>query len=135
MVFGCVAGCQRGEAGACGRCDRIEDAQQGLAVPSFVAFNQLGIVEIVTRIHPDAFGQAAAHVDLFLRVQQRDFDTFDCLRIGLDQAERGLHRLSKICSAPIARERRIEHLAQPVQNDGMLGLGEYGGIDFGVVGW
>ena len=46
---------------------------------------------------------------------------------------RDLHRLHVILVAPVAVERRIEHLAEPVDDDRLLHLIEDAGIDLGVV--
>ena len=42
-----------------------------------VTGDQLGVVEVVARIHPHAFRQAAAHGDLLLLRQERDLDAVD----------------------------------------------------------
>ena len=45
----------------------------------FIAPDQVGVVEVVARVHPDAAGEAAAYLDLAARIQEGDFDTVDLL--------------------------------------------------------
>ena len=117
-----VAGGQRGERGGGGRRDGVEDAEQGVAVALVVAGDQLGVVEVVAGIHAHALGELAAHDDLLVLVEQRDLDAVDLGGVRVDDADGGLHRRHVVGAAPVAGERGIEHLAQPVDDDGLLGL-------------
>ena len=47
--------------------------------------------------------------------------------------ERDLHRLHVVRVAPVAGERRIEHLAEPVDDHRLLHLAEDAAVDLGVV--
>ena len=51
-----------------------------------------------------------------------------------DDVETHLHRCVEVGRAPVTRELRIEHVAEPVQNDGSANLPEDGAIDAPVVG-
>ena len=53
--------------------------------------------------------------------------------IRRDDVDRDLHRLHVIRVAPVAFERRIEHLAEPVDDDRLLHLVENAVVDPGVV--
>ena len=99
-----------------------------------VAGDQLRVVEVVAGVHAHAFGQAAAHRDLLVLVEQRDLDAVDLARIRGDDAERRFHRAVEIVAAPVAGQRRIEHVAEPVQDHRLLRLGEDAVVDALVVG-
>ena len=94
------------ERGARRRRDRVEDAEQRVAVPvvlraaDAVAGDQLGVVEVVAGVHAHAFGQAPAHRDLLVLVEQRDLDAVDLARVGGDDAERRLHRRGRRRALP-----------------------------------
>ncbi len=51
----------------------------------------------------------------------------------LEDAEAGFHRDHVVLGAPIALERGIEHLAEPVDDDGLAHLREHAVIDAGVI--
>jgi hypothetical protein len=74
---------QRGQRCARRRRDRVEDAEQGVAVllvrraADAVAGDQLGVVEVVAGVHANAGGQAPPHRDLLVLVEQRDLDAVD----------------------------------------------------------
>src|SRR5439155_7535483 len=54
--------------------DRVEDAQQRVAVHAVLAKYQPVVVEIVPRVHAHALRHTRAHLDLQVRVEQRDLD-------------------------------------------------------------
>ena len=54
-----VTGVQRGQRGRGGRRDRVEDAEQRVAVALAVAADQLRVVEVVAGVEPHAVGQPA----------------------------------------------------------------------------
>ena len=85
------------------RRDRVENAEQRVRIALVVAGDQLGVIEIVAGIHLDAVGQPAAHVDLALLVEQRDLDAIDLRRVGVDDGDRGIHRLAEIGRCPSSR--------------------------------
>ncbi len=116
-----VAFRERAERGARRRRDRVEDAEQRVAVllvgraAGAVAGDQLGVVEVVAGVHANAFGKAAPHRDLLVLVEQRDLDAVDLARIGGDDAERDVHRpvdgvaVVRLAAEPVAGELRVEH--------------------------
>ena len=101
--------------------------------PCVVAGDQFGIVEIVAGIHLDGLVEPAAHVDLALLVEQRDFDAVDLGGVGVDDADRDIHRLVEVRRAPVIRQRRIEHVAEPVDDHGLADLRQHAVIDLGVI--
>ena len=129
-----VAGCERRERGRGGRRDGVEDAEQRIAVALLVAGDQLRVVEVVARIHAHALGELAAHDDLLVLVEQRDLDAVDLGGMRVDDRDGGLHRRHVVGAAPVAGERGIEHLAQPMDDHGLAGLAEHPVIDALVVG-
>jgi hypothetical protein len=56
-----------------GRRDGIEDAKQGVRVAVRVAGDQFGVIEVVAGVHLNALVEPAAHGDLAVLVQKRDF--------------------------------------------------------------
>ena len=115
------------------RRDGVEDAEQRVGIALLVARDQLGVVEVVAGVHAHALRQAAAHRDLLVLVEQRNLDAVDLGGIGRDHVDRDLHRLHVVLVAPIARERGIEHLAEPVDDHRLLHLAEDAVVDLGVV--
>ena len=65
-----VAGVERLERRRGGRRDGVEDAEQGIAVALVVARDQAREVEVVARVHADAGGEAAPHLDLTPLVEE-----------------------------------------------------------------
>ena len=139
MEFFHVALREFAEGGTGSRCNRVEDAQQciALAVEPFaalaVAGDQLGVVEVVAGVHAHAGGQAPAHGDFLVLVEQRDLDAVDLVRVRVDDPERGVHGLFDIAAAPVTRQRRVEHLAQPVQHHRLFRLAEDAVVDTFVI--
>ena len=86
-----ITGSQRRERGGGRRRDGIEDAEQRVAVALLVAGDQLGVVEVVARIHAHALRQPAAHDDLFVLVEQGDLDAVDLGGVRIDDADGGVH--------------------------------------------
>ncbi|MNG20041.1 hypothetical protein D3C84_1042650 [compost metagenome] len=52
----------------------------------------------------------------------------------MDDFQAAIERTFKLGGAPIASQRRIEHLAQPVQDDWVLGLAKHLVVDATIVG-
>ena len=83
-----VARRQRRQRGARRRRDGVEDAEQRIALAvrrlaaDAVAGDQLGVVEVVAGVHAHAGGQAPAHRDLLVLVEQRDLDAVDLARVA-----------------------------------------------------
>ena len=115
------------------RRDGIEDAEQRMGETLLVAGDQFGIIEIVAGIHLHVPVEPAAHVDLALLVEQRDLHAVDLRRIGVDDADRNVHRRIEIGRAPVIRQRRIEHVAEPVDDHGLAHLRQHAVIDLDVV--
>src|SRR5262245_62133352 len=59
-----VTGVQGLQGAGRGRRDRVDDAEESVAVALFVAEDQADVVEIVARVHPDPGGQTSPHLDL-----------------------------------------------------------------------
>ena len=77
--------------------------------------------------------KTAAHHDLLFLRQERDLDAVHLGNVIADDVERRRHGEVVIAGAPIAGERGVEHLAQPVDDHRLLHLGEDARIDLGVV--
>ena len=84
--------------------------------------------------------QARAQRDLLGRVEQRHLDAVHLRRIGVDHrgADVGGARVVGIAreaarADPVAGERRVEHLAQPVQDDRRAHLRQHASVDQRVV--
>ena len=101
--------------------------------PPRVAQNEPLVVEVVARVHAHAVGEPAAHRDLALRVEQRDFYPVNLRSVLADDRETRVHGLVDVTRAPIARELRIEHVAQPVEDHGLSHLPEDGPVDPGII--
>ena len=71
-----------------GRRDRVEDAEQRVGMALRVAGDQLGEIEVVAGIHAHAWAELAPHLDLPGRVEQRDLDAVDLVRLRVDGVER-----------------------------------------------
>ena len=115
------------------RRDGVEDAEQRVRKALVVAGDQFGVVEVVTGIHLDVLVEPPAHVDLALLVEQRDFYAIDLGRVGVDDGNRRVHRLVEIGRTPIACQRRIEHVAEPVDDHGLADLAQHAVVDLCVV--
>ena len=143
---GLVTAGKLAQRGAGGRGDGIKNAQQRVALGDVscacrakpIAGNQLGVVEIIARVHAHAThcigGQAPAHGDFPVFVQQRNLDAIDLVGVCVDDVQRGLHGGVDIGAAPVAFERRVEHVAQPVQDDGLARLAQDAVVDAFVIG-
>ena len=129
-----VAACEFLERQRCRGRDRIEYAEKRMRIALRVASDQIGIVEVIARIHLHAGRQSPPHGDLLAIIQQRNLDAVDLALIVRDHTERGFESRFEFLSTPIALERRIEHVAQPVQDDRLIGFSEHAGIDRFIVG-
>ena len=99
----------------------------------FVAGDQFGIVEIVAGIHFYVSVETAAHVDLAALVEQRDFHAVDLRRVGVDDPDRDIHRLVDVLRAPVIRQCRIEHIAEPVDDHRLADLRQHATVYPGIV--
>src|SRR5260370_17598794 len=79
----------------------IEDPQQSIAMPHSIAANQLGIVEVVSRIHPNPRRQKSPHRNLTIHIQQRDLDSIDLRPVIANHAQTSSHPLIFVTTAPI----------------------------------
>ena len=109
-------------------------------MPGRVAADQLGEVEVVARVHAHAGRQQAAQRDLLAGVEQRHLDAVDLRGVRADhrRADVGRARVVGIAresarADPVAGERRIEHLAQPVQDHRRAHLRQHAAVDGRVV--
>ena len=96
--------------------DRVEDAEQGVAVAVLVAGDQLGVVEVVARVELHAVGQPPAQRDLALVVEQGDLHAVDLRGVVGDHREHRLARRVEVGVAPVSGERGVEHRPEPVQD-------------------
>ena len=53
--------------------------------------------------------------------------------LALMMADRRIHRRVEVGGAPVAGQRRIEHVAEPVDDHGLAHLRQHAAIDLGVV--
>ena len=135
-----VAGRQRRERRGRGRRDGIEDPEQRVGVAGRVAADQLREVEVVARVHADALRQARAQRDFLGLVEQRHLDAIHFRRVGADDrgadvGGAGMIRVARETAGadPVAGERRVEHLAQPVQDDRRAHLRQHASVDPRVI--
>ena len=128
-----VAQRQRLQRLRCGGGNRGEDAEQRMGMAVAIALDQRRIVEIIAGIEPHAFRQAGAEAYLVRLVQQRNLDAIHLGRVFGDQCQHEFRGLADIVRSPIAGERRIEHVAQPVQDHRLLRLVDEPAID-GAIG-
>ncbi len=133
VEFGAIARPQRGKRRRRDGCDRIEDAEQGVRITQLVAGDQFREVEIVAGVHAHAQRQATAHDDFPVLVEQRDLDAIDLGDVHLDHGQANVHRRLDSAVTPVAGERRIEHVAQPMQNDRLAHLRQNAPVDLDVV--
>ena len=104
-----------------------------VAVALAVPFDQLRIVEIVTGEAQDTVRKPGAKLDLLGIVEKRDLDAFDLILVFVDDPQDAFERRLELGAAPITRQLRIEHVAEPVQDDLVPGLRENATIDLGVI--
>src|SRR5215213_1035029 len=95
----------------------VEDAEEGVGEAFFIAPDEVGIVEVVARVHPDAIGEEAANLDLAASVEEGDFDAVDLLRVVVDDREAYFGGGIQVAVAPVTAQGRVEHLAEPVDDD------------------
>ena len=91
--------------------------EEGVGEALFIAPDQVGVVEVVARVHPDAAGEAAAYLDLAARIQEGDFDTVDLLCMVVDDRQAYFRGGVEIAVAPVTAQGRVEHLPEPVDDD------------------
>ena len=109
--------------------DGVEDAEQRIRMTLRVADDEFGVVEVVAGVHPHALRQAAAHGDLLLLVEQADLHAVHLGGAAGDDCERGFHGGVVVVVAPVAFQRGVEHLPQPMDNNGLLHATEDAGVD------
>ena len=81
-----------------------------------IACDQVGIVEIIAGIKPDPGGQAGAECRLMPLIQQGYLDAIDLAGVFADQPQHEIRGAGDIGAAPIACQRRVEHIPQPMQD-------------------
>src|SRR5215210_1408015 len=128
-----VAGVECMQRGRGGGGYGVEDAEESVGEAFVIAPDEVGVVEIVARVHPDALGEAAANLDLAAGVEEGDFNAVDLLRVVADNGEAYIGGGVKVAVAPVTAQGRVEHLAEPVDDDRRRDLGEDGPVDLGVV--
>ena len=84
-----------------GRGDRVEDAEQRVAVAVLVAGDQRRVVEVVAGVEPHALRQPPPQRDLAVRVEQRDLDAVDAVGVRGDDVEQHVGRLVEVGRAPV----------------------------------
>ena len=133
IVAGAVAGRELCERRIGGRRDRVEDAEQRVRMAFSVAGDQLRIVEIIAGEHHDTFGQPVAQGDFLVGVEQRDLYSLDLAGVALDQQNHGFQGFFEPVRAPVALQGRVEHGAEPVQDDLSRGLRQDAVVDMKIV--
>ena len=98
-----------------------------------IARDQLGVIEIIPGIHAHPPGKAPPHGNLLVLVEERNLHPVDLCGICADHIDGDIHRARVVLRAPIAVQRRIEHLAEPMDDHGLAHLAEDAAIDLGVV--
>ena len=116
-----------------GRCDDVEDPQQRVARAPAVTADRRRIVEVVARVHPHTFGEAGAHRDLALLVEERDLHAVDPGGVLVHDGQQRLRRAVEVARTPVSGQRGIEHVAQPVDDDRRADLREDPRVDLLVV--
>src|ERR1044072_5752679 len=86
-------------------------------------------VEIVARVEAHTARETATQRDFALRVEQGDLDPVDLGAVLADDREAGIRGLVEIASAPVPRELRIEHVAEPMQDHRAAHLPEDRAVD------
>ena len=102
--------------------DRGERPEQGVAVAVRVPADQPGVVEVVPGVEPDPGRQPAPQRHLLARVEHRQLDAVHLPAGPLDQLEHGPGGRVEVGAAPVAAQRGVERLAQPVQDHRLVGL-------------
>ena len=98
-----------------------------------VAGDQLGVVEVVAGVHAHARGQAGAQPISFSWSSKDSLMPSTLAGVVLDDPDADVHRGHVVAAAEIALERRVEHLAQPVDDARLAQLGENLVVDRDVV--
>ena len=98
-----------------------------------VAPDGRGIVEVVPGVHADAVGEAAPQLDLASHVEQGDLDAVDLRRVFRDHGDERVGGFVEVVGSPVAGERGIEHVTQPVHNRRVGDLPEDLGVGLVVV--
>src|ERR687895_440012 len=96
----------------------VEDAQEGVGETFFIAPDQVRVIEVVARVHPDVLREAAAYVDLAVRVEEGDFDAVDLISVVVDNGEAYFRGVVEVVVAPVTTQGRVEHLPEPVDDNG-----------------
>src|SRR3569833_3162477 len=115
------------------RREDVEDAEQRVRESLLVAVDELGVIEIVAGVAARALRQTATETDFLVLVEQRQLDAVDLRRVVADDVDADVHRRDVIDVAPVTLERRVEHLAEPVDDHRLLHLAEDAVIDLRVV--
>src|SRR5215212_11940576 len=83
-----------------------------------VPFDEFWIIEVVPGVEPHSGRERGAQLDLVGGGKQRDLHSIDLGAVLADQIEEGASRDRYVRRAPVTAQLRIEHLSQPVQDDG-----------------
>ncbi len=98
-----------------------------------VSLDQRGVVEVVAGIEPHAVGQPGAEGFLVRLVEKRDLDSVDLGRMLADQPQHQVRGRVDVARAPVARQRGVEHVAQPVQDHRILRLRQQPAVEPRVI--
>ena len=98
-----------------------------------VAVDQFGKIEIVAGIGLHALRQTPPHAHFLVLVQERQLDAVDLAGVVGDDVDADIHRRDVIGFAPIALQRRIEHFAEPMDDQRLAHLFENAAINLGVI--
>ena len=131
---GLVAGRKPRQRVGRGRRDGVEDAEQRVRKALVVAGDQFGIVEIVAGIHLARSCRAAGACRSRAALSSSETLTPSTLAaLALMMATAVSIALSRSARAPVAGQRRIEHVAEPVDDHGLADLAEHAVVDLGVI--
>src|SRR6266550_4053428 len=133
VIAHAVTACEAIKSGGCRWGDRVEDAEQAMREVAAVTLDEIHVIEIVTGVHFDSGRQPAAHVLLMVALEQRDLDSIDPIGMGSNEVKAGRHGILDLVRTPIAGECRVEHGAEPVQDDLVARTGDEAAVDREVV--
>ena len=105
-----------------------------LPVAGLIASNQFGVIEIISGVHAHALGEAPAHGDFLVLVEQRDLHPVDFAGVRVDDADGRVHGLVVVGRTPVSGQGRIKHLTQPVNDHRLAHLRQDAVVDFFVIG-
>ena len=86
-------------------------------MPDLVTEDQLREIEVVAGVAADPVGEATSERDLDVSVEQRDLHSVHAIGVGRDERDDLVRGAREIRMPPVALERGIEHLTEPVDDD------------------